>query len=36
MVGIRDNQVHVSMTNRLIPIDHINGRVLRSWRTPTH
>jgi CubicO group peptidase (beta-lactamase class C family) len=36
LVRIRDNQVHVSMTNRLIPIDHINDRVLRSWRNPTH
>jgi CubicO group peptidase (beta-lactamase class C family) len=36
LVRLRDNQVHVSMTNRLIPIDHINDRVLRSWTNPTH
>jgi CubicO group peptidase (beta-lactamase class C family) len=32
---IRDNQIHVSMTNRLIPIDSIHDRVLRSWN-PTN
>jgi CubicO group peptidase (beta-lactamase class C family) len=32
---IRDQQIHVSMTNRLIPIDSIHDRVLRSWN-PTN
>jgi CubicO group peptidase (beta-lactamase class C family) len=36
LVRLRDNQVHVTMTNRLIPIDPINDRVLRSWTKPTH
>ena len=36
LVRIRDNQVHLTMTNRLIPIDPINDRVLRSWTNPTH
>jgi CubicO group peptidase (beta-lactamase class C family) len=36
LVRIRDNQVHVTMTNRFIPIDPINDRVLRSWTNPTH
>jgi CubicO group peptidase (beta-lactamase class C family) len=35
LVRIRDNQVHLTMTNRLIPIDPINDRVLRSWTNPT-
>src|SRR6266540_6863851 len=36
LVRIRDNQVHLTMTNRMIPIDPINDRVLRSWTNPTH
>jgi CubicO group peptidase (beta-lactamase class C family) len=36
LIRIRDNQVHLTMTNRLIPIDPINDRVLRSWTNPTH
>ena len=36
LVRIRDNQVHVTMTNRLIPIDRIDERVLRSWPNPAH
>jgi CubicO group peptidase (beta-lactamase class C family) len=35
LARIRDNQVHVTMTNRLIPINSIHDRVLRSWN-PTH
>jgi CubicO group peptidase (beta-lactamase class C family) len=31
---VRDNRVHVTMTNRLIPLDAIDGRVLRSWTNP--
>jgi CubicO group peptidase (beta-lactamase class C family) len=36
LVRIRDNQVHLTMTNRMIPIDPINDRVLRSWTNPGH
>jgi CubicO group peptidase (beta-lactamase class C family) len=36
LVRIPDNQVHVTMTNRLMLIDRINDRVLRSWTNPTH
>jgi CubicO group peptidase (beta-lactamase class C family) len=36
LVRIRDHHVQVTMTNRLIPIDPINDRVLRSWTNPTH
>jgi CubicO group peptidase (beta-lactamase class C family) len=36
LLRIRDNQVHLTMTNRMIPIDPINDRVLRSWTNPTH
>jgi CubicO group peptidase (beta-lactamase class C family) len=35
LVRIRDNQVHLTMTSRFIPIDPINDRVLRSWTNPT-
>lgn len=33
-VRIRDNRVHLVMTNRLIPIDPIDDRMLRSWTNP--
>jgi CubicO group peptidase (beta-lactamase class C family) len=36
LVRVRDNQVHVTMTNRMIPIDPVNDRVLRSWTSPRH
>src|SRR6266542_2601941 len=36
LVRIRDNQVHLTMTNRMIPIDRIDERVLRSWTNPAH
>jgi CubicO group peptidase (beta-lactamase class C family) len=35
LVRIRDNQVHLTMTTRMIPIDPVNDRVLRSWTNPT-
>jgi CubicO group peptidase (beta-lactamase class C family) len=34
LVRLRDNQAHVIMTSRLIPIDPIHDRVLRSWTNP--
>jgi CubicO group peptidase (beta-lactamase class C family) len=34
LVRIRDNQVHVTLTNRLTSLDPINARVLRSWPHP--
>ena len=36
LVRIRDNQVHLTLTNRLTPLDPVNDRVLRSWTNPTH
>ncbi len=36
LVRIRDNQVHLTMTNRMVPVDPINERVLGSWTNPTH
>jgi CubicO group peptidase (beta-lactamase class C family) len=36
LVRIRDNQVHLTMTNRMIPINPIHDRVLRSWANPAH
>ncbi len=31
LIRVRDNQVQVTMTNRQVPIDRIDDRVLRSW-----
>jgi CubicO group peptidase (beta-lactamase class C family) len=36
LVRMRGSQVHLTMTNRMIPIDPVNDRVLRSWTNPTH
>src|SRR6266511_3261720 len=36
LVRIRDNQVHLTLTNKSTPLDPINDRVLRSWTNPTH
>ncbi len=36
LVRIRDNQVHLTMTNRFISLDPIYTRVLRSWTNPEH
>jgi len=36
LLRIRDNQVHLTLTNRLIPLDPINDHVLRSWTVPAH
>jgi CubicO group peptidase (beta-lactamase class C family) len=35
-VRIRDNRTHMVMTNRLIAIDPIDDRMLRSWTNPLH
>jgi CubicO group peptidase (beta-lactamase class C family) len=34
LVRIRDNQVHLTMTNRLISLDPVYARVLRFWANP--
>src|SRR6266536_2436229 len=36
LVRIRDNQVHLTLTNKSTPLDPVNDRVLRSWTNPTH
>jgi CubicO group peptidase (beta-lactamase class C family) len=36
LVRVRDNQVHLTWTNKSTPLDAINNRVLRSWTNPTH
>ncbi len=36
LIRVRDNRTHVVLTNRQVPIDPINDRLLRSWRNPTH
>jgi CubicO group peptidase (beta-lactamase class C family) len=36
LVRIRDNQLHLTITNRFVPLDPINDRVLRSWTNPAH
>jgi CubicO group peptidase (beta-lactamase class C family) len=33
---IRDNQVHLTMTTRFMPVDRIYARALRSWANPAH
>jgi CubicO group peptidase (beta-lactamase class C family) len=35
-VRIRDHLAHLVMTNRAIPIDSIDDRMLRSWTNPAH
>ncbi len=34
LVRIRDNQVHLTLTNKSTPLDPVNDRVLRSWTNP--
>jgi CubicO group peptidase (beta-lactamase class C family) len=36
LVRVRDNQVHLILTNKSTPLDAINNRVLRSWTNPTY
>jgi len=36
LVRIRDNHVHLTMTNRFISLEPIYARVLRSWTNPVH
>jgi hypothetical protein len=36
LARVRDNQVYLAMTNRLVSLDPIYARVLRSWANPAH
>jgi CubicO group peptidase (beta-lactamase class C family) len=33
---IRDNQIHLTMTNRMVSLEPVNDRVLRSWGNTAH
>jgi hypothetical protein len=36
VIRLRDNQTQVAMTTRRMPVEPINGRLLRAMAAPSH